>query len=356
MSELCFDKPPASLCILRLSAIGDVTHLLPIIATLQQQWPQTRITWIIGRLEHQLVKDLPDIEYIVFDKRNGLSEYRKLNRTLGKRKFDVLLMMQVALRANLISLITRATYKIGYDAARARDFHKLFCQQAIEGPDRVHVLDSFFQFLEKLGIRQRKMDWLIKADDTASAFAQEIINNQNTVIINPCSSARANNFRNWSESNYAHVVDYLMNKGINVVLTGGPDSMEIEFSQRIVELCQQSPVNVVGKTSLMQLLALLEQAQCLIAPDTGPAHMGTAAGIPVIGLYASSNPLRTGPYNSQHYLVNAYPAALQKYNHKSIDQARWGERVRNPEVMQMISEQAVIKALEEIPGLVNPAQ
>jgi heptosyltransferase I len=62
-------------CILRLSAIGDVTHMLPIVATLQQQWPETEITWIIGRVEYQLVKSLPGIKFIIFDKRNGISEY-----------------------------------------------------------------------------------------------------------------------------------------------------------------------------------------------------------------------------------------------------------------------------------------
>ncbi len=348
MTTLSFEKPPASLCLLRLSAIGDVTHLLPIVATLQQQWPETRITWIIGRIEYQLVKNLTGIEFIVFDKRNGFAEYLKLRQSLANRKFDVLLMMQVALRANLISLLINAKYKIGYDSARARDFHGLFCKHHIQGPDRVHVLDSFFQFIEKLGIQQRNMNWLLKSDSTSTAYAKDIIQQQTTVIINPCSSARANNFRNWSESSYAHIVDHLSNKGIKVILTGGPDSAEIEFAQHIVEQCQQPPVNLVGKTSLMQLLALLEQGRCLIAPDTGPAHMGTVAGIPVIGLYASSNPLRTGPYNSQQYLVNAYPTALEKYNHKTVEQARWGERVRSPEVMQMISEQSVITALEQI--------
>jgi len=348
MTALSFSQPPASLCILRLSAIGDVTHLLPVVATLEQQWPETRITWIIGSIEYQLVKSLPGIEFIVFDKRNGLKEYSALRKKLARRDFDILLMMQVALRANLISLLLKADIKIGYDRQRARDFHGFFCNQHIEGPDRVHVLDTFFQFIEKLGIRERTMDWLLKADEPSRKFAQELIGHQPAVVINPCSSLRPNNWRNWPEASYADLIDYLGGKGIRVIISGGPAEAEREFIQRILDGCQTKPVNLVGKTSLMQLLALLEQARCLIAPDTGPAHMGTVAGIPVIGLYASSNPSRSGPYNSQSVLVNAFPEALQKFSQKTPEQARWGERIRHPQVMNLITVKAVIEKVEQI--------
>ncbi len=345
MSKLAFDQPPKSLCILRLSAIGDVTHMLPVIATLQQQWPDTKITWIIGTIEHQLVKSLTGIEFITFNKSNGLAEYKSLHYKLASRRFDILLMMQVALRANLISLLIKAKIKIGYDKNRSRDFQGFFCNQHIQGPSRVHVLDSFFQFIEKLGITQRNMDWLLKADESDRQFADAIIGNKKTLIINPCSSARKNNWRNWPEENYAKIIDHLMSLGIHIILTGGPAEEEIKFSQRIIQLCQCSPENLVGQTRLLQLLALLEKAQCLIAPDTGPAHMGTVAGVPVIGLYASSNPERSGPYNSLSITINRYPSALQKFTNTSIDKASWGKRIRDPQVMKLISVEDVIREI-----------
>ncbi|MDQ4147461.1 MAG: glycosyl transferase, partial [Pseudomonadota bacterium] len=60
--------PPESLCLLRLSALGDVTHVVPIVRTLQTHWSQTRLTWIIGRREAELVGDLPGVEFITFNK------------------------------------------------------------------------------------------------------------------------------------------------------------------------------------------------------------------------------------------------------------------------------------------------
>ncbi|MCP4074562.1 MAG: glycosyltransferase family 9 protein [Gammaproteobacteria bacterium] len=347
MSALSFDQPPESLCILRLSAIGDVTHMLPVIATLQQHWPDTKITWIIGKIEYQLVKSLHAIEFIIFDKINGLAEYKKFRKNITGRHFDILLMMQVALRANLISLLINADIKIGYDKKRARDFHGLFCNQHIEGLHRVHVLDTFFQFIEKLGITERNMDWLLKAAKPEQQFAQNIIGKQTTVIINPCSSARKNNWRNWSQQSYAEIIDTLMQRDIKVILTGGPSSQEINYTENIVKLCSQPPINLVGKTTLAQLLGLLEHARCLIAPDTGPAHMGTVAGIPVIGLYASSNPERSGPYNSLSITVNKYSSSLQKFNAENIDNARWGQRVRDPDVMNIITADDVIEHINK---------
>lgn len=348
MPAITFSKKPESLCILRLSAIGDVTHMLPVIATLQHHWPETKITWIIGLVEYQLVKSLPGIEFIIFNKGNGLSEYGILRKKLSHRRFDVLLMMQVALRANLISLLIRGDIKVGYDKTRSRDFHQLFCNRQIEGPPRVHVLDTFFQFIEKLGIYQRRMDWLLKPSKDDEQFARNIIGQQPTFIINPCSSARKNNWRNWPQQYYAQVIDFLMQQRMQVVLTGGPTDEEREFVTRIIHLCQQDPVNLAGKTSLTQLLAVLQQARCLIAPDTGPAHMATVAGIPVIGLYASSNPVRSGPYNSQALLINSYPEALTRFSSKTLEQAKWGERVRDPEVMKLISVEKVIQNISEL--------
>lgn len=348
MSALSFDHPPRSLCIIRLSAIGDVTHLLPVIATLRQQWPDTKITWIIGKLEYELVKSLPGIEFIIFNKSRGLAEYFSLRKILSGRHFSVVLMMQVALRASLISLLVKSKIKIGYDQKRSRDSQSLFCNEQIEGPDRVHVVDTFFQFIEKLGIQKRNMDWLLKADTRARQFAQDIIQQQTAIIINPCSSARKNNWRNWPQQRYAQIIDALILQGYRVIITGGPAVQEVQFVTNILQHCQQQPVNLVGQTTLMQLLALMEQACCLVAPDTGPAHMGTVAGIPVVGLYASSNPLRTGPYKSQSHVVNLYPEALQKYSSKSLEQARWGERVRHPEVMHTILIDDVMKKISDI--------
>src|SRR5579863_533064 len=93
-TEFSIDRPPASLCLLRTSALGDVTHVVPMVRTLQARWPDTRLTWIIGKLESRLVGDLPDVEFLIFDKGKGWRGFRDLRAQLAGRRFDALLHMR----------------------------------------------------------------------------------------------------------------------------------------------------------------------------------------------------------------------------------------------------------------------
>src|SRR3546814_754461 len=126
-----------TVCLLRLSALGDVSHVLPIVHALRQQAPQTRITWIIGRVEARLLGALPGVEFIVYDKRGGFAAWRALRRRLANRRFDALLLMQMSLRASLLSTVIKADTRIGFDPDRSREGHRLFCDQHIDaGGDR----------------------------------------------------------------------------------------------------------------------------------------------------------------------------------------------------------------------------
>jgi len=334
----------------RLSAIGDVTHIVPVIRTLQRYWPDTALTWVVGEVEARLVGDLPGVEVIPFRKGGGAGALRDLRRRLGGRRFDVLLQMQTALRANVAGLAVRADLRLGYDPGRSRNGHGLFVDRRIAANPRRHVLDGFFDFLKALGLEQREMRWDLPLPAEARSFAAEHLPGEAPVLaINPCSSVRPRNWRNWQPERYAAVADYACRTyGMRVVLTGGPAPRERSFAGEVVQAMTQPPVNLVGQTSLKELLAILERASVLVAPDTGPAHLGTAAGIPVIGLFATSNPLRTGPYLSQQWAVNRYPENLQRFAATSLEEAAWGERVRHPEAMAAIKVEDVTARLDAL--------
>ena len=347
--QLPFVTPPQSICILRLSAIGDVTHVLPIVRTLQSVWPNTEITWIIGKAEAALVSDIEGVQFIIFDKKNGWQEYLKLRSTLAKKRFTVLLHMQAALRASIASLMIRADTKVGFDTARSRDFQHWFTDTSISGDTNVHVIDTFFQFLQKLGIDEKVYRWDIPVSEKDMAFAKHALGDKPALVINPCTSVRANNWRNWDIDRYAELIDYAADKyGLNTVLTGGPAIEERAFGEAVADKARAPVNNLIGKSSLKQLQAILSSAHIVIAPDTGPAHMAAATGVPVIGLYASSNPLRTGPYRSLKWTVNKYPKALQKFNHLNVDDVKWGKRVRADKAMDIISVNDVTMMLDQI--------
>ncbi len=342
-------SPPKDVCVLRLSAIGDTCHTLPVIRSMQQAWPKTRFTWVIGKLEASLMDPVDGIELVTLDKSAGLTGYLDVRKRLKGRRFDALLMMHASMRANLCSLAISARLRLGFDKERARDSQWLFSNARIPARAHQHVLDGLFGFAETLGINERLLRWGIPLDDEDLSFAERYLpSGRPALIISPCSSQRFRNYRNWSPENYAAVADHAARvHGARVVLTGGPTDLESEYADRILSLAKTEPVSLIGRTNLKQLLALLDRADLLICPDSGPAHMATAVNTTVIGLYATSNRFRTGPYLSQRWVVDRYPDAVMMEFGKNVGELRWGARVRDPEAMNLIKVEDVIEKLDQ---------
>ncbi|GAA0343139.1 glycosyltransferase family 9 protein [Bowmanella denitrificans] len=335
-----------NLCILRLSAIGDVCHAVAMVQRIRRQWPETGITWVIGKVEHQLVGDLPGVTFVVFDKKQGRQAYTQLNRQLANQTFDALLVMQVALRANLAARQIRARRKIGFDWQRSKELHWLFTNQRIQPQQHAHVLDGFMAFADAIGVpAEAQVQWDIPIELADRLWADEqAASLGNFVIISPTASKAE---RNWLPERYAQVAEYLHNQGKKVVLCGGPAKLDRQVADAIQAHTSVIHTDYVGKTSLKQMLALIAQAELVIAPDTGPAHMATAVGTAVIGLYAHSNPRRTGPYLDQHRVVSVYDQQVVSQKGKSWQQLPWGTRVKGQDLMAAISVEMVLDKVNE---------
>ena len=347
MSPDFSSTPPRRLCILRLSALGDVCHVLPVVRTLQDAWPGTEITWIIGKLEHKLLGHLPGIEFIVFDKKAGRAAYGDLRRRMSGRRYDALLHMQLAIRASLAASLVPADVKVGFDRARARELQWLFTNTKVAPRVREHVLDSLFGFAEALGLRERSMRWDIPLPEPALDYARcAIPDGQPTLVISPCSS---HVLRNWGAEGYATVADHAAARhGLRVLVCGGRSELEVQYGERIVALMRQPCVNLVGKDTLVEFLATLQRATLLISPDSGPAHMATTVGTPVIGLYAATNPARSGPYHSRSWCVDRYEAAARRFMGKPATELPWTEKIEQPGVMDLITQADVIERLDAL--------
>lgn len=338
-------QPPDSICILRLSALGDASHTLPVVRAIQAEWPPSRIAWIIGRVERQLMAGVGGVEFIEFDKRGGFAAVSALRRQLKGRRFDVLLHMQVAARANFLSLLIRADRRIGWDRARSRDRHHWFARETIEAVPFQHQVQGFLAFARALGIEAREPRWALPVSDDARDWARSRIGGDSPVLlISPCSSHR---LRNWPAERYAAVADHAASRmGMQVVLSGGPGEMEAEMGRHIEGAMSAPCLNLIGKDTLEQLKALLLRASIVISPDSGPAHIASALGTPVIGLYAATWSRRSGPYNSLELCVDRFPEAARKFRGKAPEALRWGSRIEEPAVMDLIEVDDVIASLE----------
>jgi heptosyltransferase I len=346
-SPITSRTPPQDLCVLRLSALGDVCHALPVVRTLQDEWPGLRLAWILGNLENKLLGHISGIDFVVFDKQSGVAAYRELRSRVAGRRFDVLLHMQLALRASLVAALVPADTKLGFDRARARELQWLFTNARIEPRSREHVLDSLFGFTRALGIERRSLRWDIPLPPAALEYAARAIPDaQPTLVISPCSSHA---LRNWSAERYAATADHAASRhGMRVLICGGRSALEMEYGKRIAGLMGQPCVNLVGKDTLLELLATLQRATALLTPDSGPAHMATTVGTPVIGLYAATNPERSGPYHSRRWCVNRYEQAAQKFLGKSSAEIPWTTKIERPQAMDLIETADVIERLDAL--------
>ena len=347
---LSFPSEPKNICVLRLSAVGDVCHSVPVVRAIQDHWPTANITWVIGKLESTLVGDIPGVTFNILDKSRGWRAYRDFHREMQGRAFDLLVHMQASLRSSAASRLISSPVRLGFDRARARDFQWLFTTNRIEAKKNQHVMDGLFGFAETLGIKEPNLRWDIPIPDRAREFAASHIQaDTRTLVISPCSTSRYRNWRNWSVEGYAAVADHAVERhGMQVILTGGPTTMETHYGNEICSIARHTPTNLIGRTGLKELLALLEKAHVLIAPDSGPVHMATTVGTPVIGLYATSNPMRTGPYFSRQWVVDKYPEALEAELGKTVDQVSWGRRVRNPAAIDRIRISDVTDKLDSL--------
>jgi len=278
--------------------------------------------------------------------------YNKLRKQMKGRHFDILLHMQLSLRASAISLFVPADIKLGFDKERAKDLQWLFSNQKIKpASTRQHVVDSFLEFTSHFGLTP-EMEWALPVSDTARESLMhklETIDQKKLLVINPCAVAKSHNWRDWTIEGYAAVADYASEQlDMNVVLSGGSSIREQNVAATIFSLCNEKPINLVGQTSIAEMVALLDMANVVIAPDTGPTHIANALNTPIIGLYAATNPQRAGPYRFQKLVVNQYTHALETYYSLSVGDAPWGQRVHHAECMAMIKPDEVIKKLNSV--------
>jgi heptosyltransferase I len=348
MTTLSFKPPLQHVCLLRLSAIGDVCHALAALRAFQTAWPQTRFTWVIGKLEAKLMTEiLPEVEFIIFDKGATLRELRRLRTVLRSRRFDLLLDLQLSFRASLLSRLVDSPIKLGFDRRRARELQWLFTNAQIEPATNEHVLDSFMGFARACGIEPTAPHWDVPLPPNALDYARAVITDERpTLLISPCSSHAA---RNWSADRYAAVADHAAAvHRMRVVLVGGRSSAEARMGAAIAAAAQTAPLNQIGKDTLPQLLGLMAQSSVLLSPDSGPAHMASMVGLPVVGLYAATNPQRAGPYYSRQWCVDKYDEAARKFLNKPAAQIPWTTKIERPGVMDLIAVQDATAKLDAL--------
>jgi heptosyltransferase I len=298
--------PPRSVCIVMLSAIGDAVHVLPVANALKRQWPDTRISWVIQPQAHRLVAGHRSVdEFLVFRRRRGpgaWKSYRELARALPERPFDLVLALQVYLKAGLVTAFVPGRTKLGFDRTRARDLNWLFTDERIAYHGQRHVQDQYFEFLEHLGVEAHPPVWDLPISDAERADQRAFF----AALDRPACAVVVGTSRpekNWEAERYARVLEALeRDHGMQPLLVGGPSLAERAIADRILALTRAQPIDLLGD-DLRRLVWLIDGSALVVSPDTGPLHVARALEVPVVGLYGYTNPKRTGPYRRFEELV-----------------------------------------------------
>lgn len=323
-----------NICVLRLSAIGDVLMALPAIMAIQKKHPKAQITWIVSPIEAQILKNIVGLELIIFDKKTAIKSLIGLKKQLKNKRFDLLLHMQPSIRANIISLFVKAKIKLGFNQSKEGQF--LFINQKLPKKEkdnisdtRVHFIDGFMQFAQVLGCDNKAINFPKLTTKTDENFAKKIIKTK-ILVINTCSSASFP-YRNWHKDNFIALIKKIP-KEITVILIGGKTQLELQTNRYIAE--KTGVLDLTGKTTLTQSIAIIKHANMLLSVDSAPVHIADCVKTPVIGLFGATNPKQTGSYFYPQHCISYYPQGLT--SHKRFKSYQYIEKISIVEVLGKI--------------------
>ncbi|MGH7709797.1 MAG: glycosyltransferase family 9 protein [Gemmatimonadaceae bacterium] len=307
------------IAVVMMSAVGDAVHVLPVICALKRHYPASHITWVLQPGPASLVRGHAAVdEVVIFDRSRGLRGFVDVRRDLAPRRFDLVLNLQVYLKAGIVTSFTRAPIKLGFDRSRARDFNWLFTTHRIPARPIQHVQDQYFEFLNFLDVPHDPIEWRLGPWQAELEWQRSFFAQFDRPIV-PIVVATSKPEKDWPPERWAAVCDALVGDfGLVPVLVGGRTAREEHAEQVIRSLARSAPHSALG-SGLRKLVGILDGAALVLSPDTGPLHMSVALGRPVVSLIGYSNPRRVGPYRRFRDLVidaygnpgEAYPATME---------------------------------------------
>lgn len=291
------------IAIVMMSAIGDAVHVLPLVTALKRHDPGAHITWVLQPGPASLVRGHPAVdEIVIFEKKRGVRGLLDVRRALAGRSFDIVLDLQVYIKAGLVTALTPAPLKLGFDRARARDLNWLFTNRRIPAHAPGHVQDQYFEFLSELGISPEPVTWKLGPWPEERARQRELFGDLQrpiaTLVI-----GTSHPEKEWAAARWAELSDALHERhGLTPVLAGGRSARELATEREIDRLAKHRPRSTLG-VPLRDLVSLIDASALVVSLDTAPLHMAVALERPVISLMGYNNPKRVGPYRRYRDLV-----------------------------------------------------
>jgi lipopolysaccharide heptosyltransferase I len=341
--------------IVKTSAIGDVIHTLPALNALRRNYPHARIDWLVEEAAADLVIGHKAIDTVLVSRRKSWVRDLKQGKVLAawrgfadfvKRlratEYDLLIDFQGLLKSGIFVGLARAGRKVGFGRGMEHaEGSYIFLNEPIPPVDMdQHALIRELLLLKAIGIESEAVVFDLPVGEAQREKIGQMLEAEGIdpasplVAINPMTTWET---KHWRNERFARVADQLLNRGLAVVFSGGPQ--DVRDIEDIRAAMSGKAANLAGRTTLKDLAALYERADALITTDTGPMHLAAAAGTPVVALFGPTAPWRTGPFGSGHRILRA-ELACSPCLKKHCD--------RGHECMEQITVDQVVQATEEI--------
>jgi len=242
---------------------------------------------------------------VVFRSREGVAGVRALHRAMRDVRADLTLNVQRYFKSVWPTLFSGSPLRVGLPPSKTRDGVRFVHTHVVEETPWKHSQDLFLDFRGALGVpRDAPVAWGItfSAEERAEQATFRATLEPDRPVVSLV-LASANPRKDWHAEGYAAVADRAERElGAQVLLLGGPSDRERRLADGVRARAATSPRDCLGD-SVRRLMGLVALSDVVVAPDTGPLHIAHALGVPVVGLFAHTNPWRVGPYRRYHDLV-----------------------------------------------------
>ena len=292
-------------CIVLLSGIGDIVHGLPLALDLKDRDPDIRVTWVAEAAPAQVLRHHPAVDRVVeFDSRGGIGGVSALRREMADIRANLTLNIQRYLKSVWPTWFSGAPVRVGLAPSKTSDGIRYAHTHVMEEGPWKHSQDLFLDFRGALGVdRHAPVRWDLSFSGPEEHERRTFFSTLGRRPVASLVVASANPRKDWPAERYARLADELDREfGFQVVLLGGPSERERRAAAVIRSLTASAPVEALAD-SVRQLMLRIAGSTLVVAPDTGPLHIAHALNVPVVGLFAHTNPWRVGPWRRFHDLV-----------------------------------------------------
>ena len=331
-----------SLLIILMGSLGDVVRGLGLVSHIKNNLPKSQITWIVEPAWSDLVDFHPQIDkMIVFNRPKNVLGVLNLYKALARKRFDIALDLQRHFKSGFFSLISGARRRIGFNRKNAKEYNWIFNNEHIEDVGDELLLPKwrhYLKFTEYLGLPEPAfLDFGFSSLNTET-IAPSIITRINDPLIAVVIGASWKSKEWFFQGYYELVKNILSSDSRQVVLLG--DRSKTAYAAALCEkVDSRILINLIGKTSLIELAAVLKAADAGVGPDSGPAHLAAAVGTPFVTLFGPTPPIRLAPYKCEQYVVQSDLSCVSCYKKKCPDLDR--------RCMRLISAKAVMEKLAD---------